>query len=288
MATRFSGRIGLWLLSLFLILGALRWVGVPIVCRLFSMEVKGPVRLEREWQGEVLVIPEEKLITAPVSGRITVLVQDGQWVAPGTILAEIVSSTGEIEVVYSPSGGIAALEMKEKTRRRQLADGEAVLPGDRILRIIRPNFLYLEIDPVALGKAALENSVKLQVREIYLDDSGSGRELWYSAEFISQENGGHKLRLAEFPLDWLRRETLLVRVRMEGPMGIRVPARAIVTGQGQEGIFVVGPGGPEFRSVEVLDEAGGDAVVRGLEAGEKILTRPGFLTSGEFSNRNGH
>ncbi|NLY52731.1 MAG: hypothetical protein GX063_07460 [Firmicutes bacterium] len=286
MARRMPEKIGLCLLSLFLILGIWRWAMVPVVCRLFSMEVGQAVPLEREWQGEVLVIPEEKLITAPAGGRVTILVQDGQWVAPGSILAEIISSTGEIEVVYSPSGGIAVLEMQGKSRR-QLGDGRVVLPGDGIVRIIRPNSLYLDIGPLSSEKAFLKSPVKLQVREINPDSGGLGRGPWYPAE-LAEENGGHKLRLTQFPWEWLKQETLSVTVRVEGPMGVRVPAGAIVRRRGQDGVYVIGRGGLEFRSVAVLDEVQGDAVVKGLEAGEKVLTRPGLLNPGEFTNRNGH
>ncbi len=266
-----------------------RWVIPSAACRLFTMEVEQPVRLKGEWQGEVVVIPEERLVMAPQEGKITILVQNGQWVAPGSILAEITLSTGETEVVYSPSGGIALLETRGEPRRQTVRDGEVVLPGKAFVRIVRPNSLYLglELEPLSLRKAALERSAKVQVREIASGGASANRP-WYPAEVMAEGNGGPRLRLTEFPWAWLQRETLSVTVRMEGPRGIRVPAAAIVKRGGRDGVFVVGRGSYEFRPVVVLDKAGGDAVVEGLNVGEKIVTRPGLLMAGEFSKRNGH
>jgi hypothetical protein len=244
MAKGVVGRICLWLLSFSLICGLWRWMVPLVVCRWFSMEVAPKTRLEQEWQGKVRVIAEEELITAPAAGKVTLLVQEGQWVAPGSILAEISSAAGEAQVIYSPYGGIAAFGIEANPaevgwnlggRRRQASDGEQLAAGDGILRIIRPNCLHLGIERLTAQGLRWDSFIKFWVRETAREGSGSGRAPWYPAELRAGGMGDHQLRLVEFPREWLQQDALSVTVRMEGPEGARVPAAAVVTRRGEAG-----------------------------------------------------
>ena len=102
-------KIILWVVALCLIISAWWWILPSLVNRLFTFSVDAPGNLEREWQGEALVLPQGEAVLAPVAGKVTFLVRHGQWVAPGSIVAETIDSTGSPEVVYSPVGGLVDL-----------------------------------------------------------------------------------------------------------------------------------------------------------------------------------
>ncbi|HHV93265.1 MAG TPA: hypothetical protein GXX47_01870 [Firmicutes bacterium] len=286
MAGRAAGTICLVVLGAVLVWAGLRWGLVSVAGCLSSMEVNDAVRLEWEWRGEVLLCPEETTIAAPVAGRVVILVQEGQRVTPGSIVAEIASPEGETEIVYSSKEGVAALEIPGNLRRRRVRDGEEVPAGEAILRILNPRSIYLEPDPVSFGKAILSGPVRVRVREAARGVSSVNEGQWYPAQLVRKEAGGQRLHLTEFPREWLGRESMWVAVKLEGPEGVRIPAGALAEREGETGVLVIGQKGLEFRPVVLMGAAGGDAFVQGLEVGERILTRPGFFPLAEFSNRS--
>ncbi|NMB45884.1 MAG: hypothetical protein GX998_05665 [Firmicutes bacterium] len=249
------------------------------------MRVELVAGLEREWRGEVWVVPQKEIVLAPVAGRVVFLVQDGQWVAPGAILAEITGSEGRREVVYCPCGGMVVLQPSElrpraisglwgrMSRRR---DGEQVESGMELACILRPGIACLR-----LGKLPFQLPSSLETRTIVGEIRSAGGITalqWYEAKLENHGDRSLSLYVADFPMEWLNRETLSVVVRITGPAGQRIPVTAIACYKGHQGVFVITQLGYEFRRLEVLDRVGQNVVVSGLAVGDQVVTRPQLLT----------
>ncbi|NMB12454.1 MAG: hypothetical protein GX977_09225 [Firmicutes bacterium] len=255
----------------------------PIVNRFFTVEVDAGAGLERQWQGEAWVVTQEEIVLAPAPGKITFLVQHGQWVAPGSILAEIVDLKGDPRVVYCPCGGLVSLQPGPEPKammgspRRRLAkpiDGEQVETGQQLARILRPNVICLRIQSRSTWLPVGEMSIL--VSEISDGTKGTTKQ-WHAAWLESAEDGVVNLRLVYFPAEWLDRESLSAVVKVTGPAGQRIPVRAIANHQGRQGVLIVTSSGYEFRTVEVLDRWEQEAVVSGLAPGDRVVTRPRLL-----------
>lgn len=277
------GRLAPWLVCLGLLVYVRGWVVPSLVARFFTVQVVTQEHLERVWQGTVRVVSEEEVVLAPASGRVTFLVQHGQWVSQGLVLAEVMGTEGNPEVVYCPCGGLVSLQSSEdstlgrstghSSRRR---DGEKVEAGMPLVRIIRPGVVYLRLRDQPFQLPSRGNmSIFVAETGDRIDDLH--QQKWYMAKLAGSENGVLSLELFDFPVQWLDRETLLVTVRIRGPAGQQVPVTALTTYRGELGVFVGTEAGYELRRVEVLDRVGGDVVVSGLALGDTVVTRPRLL-----------
>lgn len=270
-----------WAVGLCLIILAWWWVWPPLVNRFLTVSIEAPGRLEREWYGEALVLPQGEMVVAPIAGRVTFLSRHGQWVEPGSVLAEIIDPKGNPEVVYSPIGGIVDLEVRisqkvgmmgARQRKSQWQDGDPVAAGMELARVIRPQRIFLRVQlPFRLPSFA---RIEGLVAEMRGQTNEEAKINWYAARLDSVEDGVVDLDVVGFPTEWLERETLSVVLRLKGPMGQRVPESAVFTYQGELGVLLVTQLGYGFRKVEILDKTEGEAIVSGLAVGDRVVTRP--------------
>lgn len=271
----------LGVIGLCLILLAWWQVWPSLIDHFFTMSIDVPGSLEREWQGEALILPQAEVVMAPTAGMVTFLVRDGQWVTPGTILAEIIDSKGNPEVVYSPIGGIVGFEVgisrnvgtmgaRQQKNRRQ--DGDLVAAGAELVRVIRPQRILLRVYlPFQLPAFAQIEGI---VTEMSTQHKEGAKMNWYVAKLASVKDGVVDLEVAGFPAEWLERKTLSVMLRLKGPIGQRVPESAILSYQDSIGVLLVTQLGYGFCQVEILDRSEGDAIVSGLALGDRVMTRP--------------
>jgi multidrug efflux pump subunit AcrA (membrane-fusion protein) len=272
-----------WLLVLGLVLCVQWWIIPPMVNRFFTIEIDTIGSLEREWQGNVWLVPKEERVLASTSGRVTFLVQHGQWVAPGSILAEIIDSEGNPEEVYCPCGGLVSLQeiVRPRTvggipkgRPTKLLDAVRVEIGEELAWILRPNAVYLRIQSLPFRLPS--GGMSILVRETSNGIKGVSGQ-WYAAELESVEDRALNLHLVYFPTEWLDKDTLSVVVKIRGPAGQQIPVTAMAKHKDQQGVLVVTSTGYEFRTVEILDRLGQQVIVNGLSPGERVVTRPRLL-----------
>lgn len=270
----------LGVIGLCLIILAWRWVWPSFVNRFLTMSIDVPGTLEREWQGEALVLPQAETVVAPTAGIVTFLVRDGQWVTPDTILAEIIDSKDNPKVVYSPIGGVIDLRVRipqnagivgGRQRKNRRQDGDPVVAGIELARVIRPQSILLRVHlPFRLPNFGQIEGLVAETR----GPNDGVKMNWYVAKLASVNDGVVDLEVTGFPTEWLERETLSVMLKLKGPVGQRVPESAVFSYQGNLGVVLVTQSGYGFCKVELLDKSEGEAIVRGLALGDRVVTKP--------------
>ncbi len=257
---------------------ALPWVFWPMLGAFFTVSVGEPVSLSRDWQGEVWVVPEVEKVLAPASGSVTLLAQHGQWVASGSVLAEIVGPLTGPQLVYAPCGGLVSLHLANlppriggsRLRRRDgdQMDAEAVVMG-----IVRSSVICLKLESSPFGPTPAEGARVLVAES---SDKATASQ-WLEATGYLDDGQALSIYLNRFPETWLDIETMRADIRIEGPKGHIVPKTAIVSSSMQPAVWVIHQGDMHLRVVSILDQVGAKVVVSGLVSDDQVVTRPWLI-----------
>lgn len=259
------------------------WLRLPVMSAFFTIDVGEPTSLSRSWQGIAWVMPEVEAVLAPTTGTVTLLVQHGQWVVAGGVVAEIVSKAHGAELVYAPRGGLVTLHMGHLSpdvdpgNRSLRQDGDYVEMGTAVVGIRQSSPLYMKLKGRPFGQFSLTDA-EVYVRANEADSGGLGTG-WLTASGYVYDDW-FTVRLDRFPEAWLDRLTMEIAMRIDGPKGYIVPKRAILPGGGQtEGLMWVIHQKRSLgqRLVKIVDELGDKAVVTGLVSSEQVISYPRIL-----------
>lgn len=258
-----------------LLLAVLAIITLLCVARSCVVLVKASTSWSREWQGKVRVLPDSEGIVTPVSGSLTLLVQHGQWVSPGGIVAEIKLAEGGAHLLYAPSGGIVNLQVDSDSagargKIRRISDGDWLEAGTEVAGIIRPGKLCLILPCLPFGPLPQEYT-SLELAEAKMGTAGL--ELFVVTSAQANEESLY-LHLTDFPWRWLDIRNLEITLKAKGPEGYSLPKRSIVIRGNESGVFTICEGEVCFRKVEMVDAKRRQVLVRGLLGGERVMRYP--------------
>ena len=268
------GMVALWFM-------APAWLCLPVISAFSAINVGEPSSLCRSWQGTVWVMPEMETVLAPTAGIVTLLVQHGQWVVAGGVVAEISDGVSNPELAYAPRGGLVTLRMGHLSpdagggARPLRRDGDYVEMGAPVLGISQSSPLYLRLRGRPFGQLPLTGT-EASVLADENGSRGSDAQQWLTASSYVYDGDGFSIKIDRFPETWLDKLTMEVAVRINGPKGHVVPKRAVLPGdtQGEALVWVVHQNKPQRRAVSVLDELDDKVVVEGLVSFEQVIRCP--------------
>jgi len=278
---------------------------------LVDVQPLNPGVLEDTLDAEYLVIREEHCMAAPFPGRLEVLAKEGEKVPKGAVVAylyktEGTSLEGTSKVpLQAPAAGIFSLQVDglesicnpetwsqiDVQKLAQLEEGlgkkehgnasdknlvAAGVPIYKIVDNLSPSYLFLETDHSLSEWLEKGNSVEVRVPEL------TDKTLKGSVEDLYQEGGKSRL-LIRIPvvnnLEKMRRVSgKLILTKYEG---IVIPAKMLVTKEGQTGVYLWQNGRARWQEVKVLGEVDKKVAVSGLQQGQWIITTPTLIKEGQ-------
>jgi len=239
-----------------------------------------------------MVVRDEVLVTAPADGRVYILVSDGSRVRAQSVVASVMTASGE-RLVQAPTAGnvhffwdgweqqldIDLLLHRSVRHWREVqpspgrtVDGQLVRAGEPVARIVNGHRIRLYLD-LPDGVTFAPNQ-RVELRMPAVTDQAVG------ARVVAV--GGAQPVAALLELDrylpvldaarWVDVE--LVRARHQG---VVVPVGAIVWDGERPGVYLRRETRLVFRPVRVVAQVKEWAVVEGISPGDAVVTNPGRL-----------
>lgn len=257
-----------------------------------AMEGSLDVALETEaW-----LVNTETVITSGMEGKLEKTVQEGERVRKGSIVARVnsqvrgtkVDLTGPISgvVSYNVDGLEGVLTPKnliewdlEKFEGLKPASpaGELVQGGQGVFKLVDnllPTYVLFKLPKQGVALALGEKvnlalgEQKLSGKVIKISKQGPEAGLAVAlSSFLPQSLGQRQIKIG-----WLDKNPV---------KGVIIPAPALQQRQGNTGVFVLRDGVVTWQGVEVLAQSPDKICVKGLKAGEALITTPGYVREGQ-------
>lgn len=270
--------------------------------------------LEETKAADIIVIREEEVVPAPVSGRLEIACREGERIAKGTIVGYLVTLEGtslekEKKVpLVSPRAGILSfqldgyesvfklenwtlLDIRKLEQEQGLAvqdNGDAreseesgermVEAGQNLFRItdnLQPNYLYLEIE------APLPEAVRNGEIEIRLNGP-DGQLVRGSVADIYRDRDKYRT-LVQVPglpeIQNTRRAKGYYIVNKY--QGVVLNRQVLVMKGDNTGLYILDKGQVAWQQVEVAGTVGERVAVTGLKQNDWIITAPSLVKEGQ-------
>ena len=241
---------------------------------------------------EVLLVRDEKIVYSPFSGKVELMVGEGDRLSAGRKLAEI-NSSSQRQKIFNKKAGIVSFAvdgLEEKINYENLyeinlknfddyqGDYNHLLSGDRIkkneplYRIINNFKLYL-IAPTSKDKAKRFRSNEV----IFLQERNS--EDLFQAEIIDVRHSIDRsflfVKVDLFVPHWTNVRRVNLNIIKNIYRGIKIPKKSVFNQPSGQGVLkVTGYNKYEFQEVVILDGNDEYVIVSGVEIGEEIITNP--------------
>ena len=275
---------------------------ILIIAFIIGIQIFGAARFETilAAQGEVidgfwseaLIVRDEKVIKAPISGRVELLVGEGDRLASGRKLAEI-NSSNQLKKIFNHKAGIVSFAvdgLEDKINIDNLnqinldnfnnlkGNYEHLISGDRIkkkealYRIINNFKLFLVV------KVPDSQTDRFRINELIFIEQEKSDEL-YEARIVdihsNLEDSFFFIELEQFIPRWTNRRRIELNIIKNIYRGIKIPRKALFNQPSGQGVLKVsGYNKYEFQEVVILDGNDDQVIVSGLEIGEEIITNP--------------
>ncbi|RAK07401.1 putative membrane fusion protein [Halanaerobium saccharolyticum] len=275
---------------------------ILIIAFIIGIQIFGAARFETilAAQGEVIdgfwseamIVRDEKVIKSPISGRVELLVGEGDRLASGRKLAEIESSNQQQKIFNKEAGivsfAVDGLESEvnvdnlNQINLNNFADlngnYEHLLSGDRIkknealYRIINNFELFL------LVQVPDSQVDRFRINELLFIEQNNSDEL-FEARIVdirpNLEATFFLIELEQFIPQWTNRRRIELNIIKNIYRGIKIPRKAVFNQPSGQGVLKVsGYNKYEFQEVVILDGNDEYVIVSGLEIGEEIITNP--------------
>ncbi|ADI01597.1 MAG TPA: hypothetical protein GXX39_06485 [Syntrophothermus lipocalidus] len=257
--------------------------------------------LEETLTGTAMVVQEETVLRSPADGRFENLVREKERVRRGAILGRLYTESGtESYDVTAPIAGVVLYQ----------TDGLETVMVPSKLGDLHPQMFAYSIHVVRgvenlLHKgdafAKIVNNLKptgLVVKtEDTADPLADGQEVGVryknldlgTARVISIERGNDYtlvgLIMSGFVMEVADRRSIPVELVIRRYEGIIVPTRALTTKAGRLGVYCLRKETVVFKEVQLVARKAGHSVVRGLDAGEYVVTTPDLVKEGMVMRR---
>lgn len=283
-----TGRRRLFILAIFIVLV---YLGYKMIPDGYFLQVKEQV-LEKSMKVTALVVRDEKVLTAPFTGKLKMLAEKGERIPAGAVVVSVVNGPAEEEVISFWSGVVSyEIDGLENTFRPQnieeiakkgifnwryketsLYEGQRVNIGQPVCKILDNLCLYLLLelkDDVVQSYIAPDERLELKLK---------GRDRIYTVpeEILPVQNGKRVLvfRLYNIPETFLYNRWVELELVIQKFHGTVVPREALSFYQGEAGVFVEGEEQEKiFQAVSIIGEVDEQVVVKGLEPGTRVWVK---------------
>ncbi|RCW62058.1 HlyD family efflux transporter periplasmic adaptor subunit [Halanaerobium sp. ST460_2HS_T2] len=275
---------------------------ILVITLIIGIQLFGAARFETilAAQGEVidgfwsdaLIVRDEEVIKSPVSGKVKLMVGEGDRLASGIKLAEIKSSN-QLQKIFNKEAGIVSFavdglenkvnanDLKQinlsnfeelKGNYRHLLSGDRIKKEEPLYRIINNFKLYLV--------AQIPNSQVKRFRTnelIFLEQKNSDKLIEAKIVDIRHNlnNTFFVIELDQFISRWINRRRININIIKNIYRGIKIPRKAVFSQPSGQGVLKVsGYNKYEFQKVVILNGNSQYVIVNGLDIGEEIITNP--------------
>lgn len=254
-----------------------------------------------------LLMRNEEVVTAPRSGKLKIIVSEGERVRVGQVVAQVLAASldnpsGEkaynivapksglisyhvdgLEKVYSPDN-IKELDLNKvnsvKPETRQFSPGSSIEEGKPVAKIVN------NLDPIYIEGDLGQNTfiVEKDKHERYLVYFGQDTKDLYRSEVEDKNFRGKKgqilLSIEDYNADLIKDRQIdlnLITARYEG---CYVPKDCLVRKDGQDGIYTVYKERVKWKKVSINGEADGKVIISGVTPDLRVILNPQFVKEG--------
>ncbi len=243
--------------------------------------------LEENFVSQGLIIRNEKVMTAPISGEVNYTWEEGQRISASNLIATI-ENEEQIERIYNHRPGIisyapdgleetldfASLDDLTYDKFQQLsgsqnsvASGEQVNNGRPICKIVDNTKFYLAV--LLPQSELIRYETGTQVRlDIYQSEEFQGI---ISRIIPDSPKNIMLIEVKKFISDIIDLRRVEVEVLKDQHQGIVVPKSVLINESGQTKVKVNGYISNYYQEVEVLGEVDEQAVIRGVGPGLRLI-----------------
>ncbi|MDW7651277.1 MAG: HlyD family efflux transporter periplasmic adaptor subunit [Bacillota bacterium] len=248
-----------------------------------------------------ILIRDESVVAAPLSGTVNWVVQEGDRLSAGTRVAAISSPGGTLQHVPTPSPGIVVLQLdglegvlQPKSladtnvgemmqyagqERHRISSGDHVEQGTILFKVVN-NFSwyfavelagqeYQDVETLATAGIRFSFSPEEEIRgRVVVRRETAQDTALVVFELKQQVTGFERERFAEAELV-VRRTS-----------GIILPGSALVSRGGETGVYILSKSVVRYRSVDVLETEGNRVIITGIPNGYQIITNPTLVREG--------
>lgn len=276
----------------------LAWAKNNVLLHLLEIQSLTHDEIKETMAVEGLLVKHEELVKAPTDGRLTLLVQDGDRLQMGTLLAEI--SGREDQRVWSPNTGIFCthldnlenllvpgmidvldMEAVEKINNSMRPASGEVAGGQIIGKVVdnlQPVLVFIkleEIDEYTARSFRKDTTVSLNWNEQKLTGKIAQASVINSTVSMFVE-------LSQYPEVFLHERRVQLNLVTRHMTGWLVPEKAIVFQEGKPGLYIVSEHTICWVPVTVQDRMQGRAAVSSniLSSAVRFINNPGWAREG--------
>jgi putative membrane fusion protein len=241
---------------------------------------------------DALIVRDEKVIRAPISGQVELLVGEGDRLASGRKLAVIKSSDWQ-QKIFNKKAGIVSFAVdgleeevnianlnqinysnfeEIKGNYEHLLSGNRIKKEETLYRIINNFKLFLIV------QVPKSQTDRFRINEVIFIAQKNSEKLFKARIFDIRpnlEDTFFLIELDQFIPRWINRRRIEVNIIKNIYRGIKIPRKAVFSQPSGQGVLKVsGYNKYEFQEVVILNGNDEYVIVSGLEIGEKIITNP--------------
>ncbi|MGI6360919.1 MAG: HlyD family efflux transporter periplasmic adaptor subunit [Bacillota bacterium] len=265
-------------------------------------------KIYKKVQGEALLLRQETPITAPIAGEFTPQLTEGMRVKAATLIGTISQSNGQVMNIYSPCSGIVSYQVSEKKdiitaqniedldiaatfsllgQKSEETTGEAVIDplgkGRKVAKVIDNLAQFNLVVRVPLNtEIPDENSLQFLVNDLSSDKDNQEAPLFSGKMSDTFEDSGSKYVVLEFlPQEnyFYEHTYFSVQLVQSSFSGQIIPTSAITKEGGVQGVYTRYKNKVNFKAIEVIGIIDEKAAVNGLDIGDEVVVKPGFLSN---------
>lgn len=281
---------------------------ILLIGLIIALQIFGASRFETilASEGEVidgfwaksLIIRDEKVVTAPITGTVTLDCSEGERIPAGTKVCVIES--GEIaKKMYNRQAGLISyavdglesslnssqlnqIDLKKfadyQGNYKHLLSGRKIAAGEPLYRMINNFDLYLIIPARPVQAERFRNN-----ELIFIQENDSTEML--KARVIKVENQLEQsyifVELDSFIPRWLNIRRVNLNIIKNIYRGIKIPRQAVFNQPAGQGVLkVTGHNKYEFEKVVILEGNEKEVIVKGIGIGEEIIINPADFNYG--------
>ena len=275
---------------------------ILIIALIIGVQLFGAARFETilAAQGEVidgfwsdvLIVRDEEVIKAPISGKVELLAGEGDRLASGIKLAEIKASNQQQKIFNKKAGlvsfAVDGLENEVNINNlnqidlsnfedlngnyKHLLSGDRVKKDENLYRIINNFKLNL------IAEIPESQTDRFRINElIFLEQKNSDKLIEAEIVDIRQnlDSTFFFIEVEQFIPRWINRRRIDLNIIKNIYRGIKIPRRAVFNQPSGRGVLKVsGYNKYEFQEVVIINGNDEYVIVSGLEIGEEVITNP--------------
>ncbi len=249
---------------------------------------------------EGVIVRKERVVTAPASGKLEWVVEEGERLSVGTLAARIKTGESTWQAVHTPAPGLIIMQLdglegvlqpqslteinvpltrKLPLQQRSLLTGEEVTRGSVLFKMVDNFTWYYLIELSAHEYAGLSERASVTMRFSFTPDQDVTGRL----DVVKQEDDKVTISFEiNGAVDHCFKERFssadVVTKRTRGTV---LPASALIEQEGETGVYILDKSVVRYRPVDVLDAWQGKVVVSGLRIGFSVITNPNMFREGQ-------